>query len=88
MNPEKISNGKMNWTAYAPELVAPGKRVLSYPDHLYNIRTGTVVGADRNHVHVDYEGYGRCTIKRRNGKLWNEYIDTSLDVQMIEDTQA
>lgn len=31
----------MNWTVYAPELVAPGKQVLSYPDHLYNIRTGT-----------------------------------------------
>ena len=74
----------MNWTAYAPELVVPGKRVLSYPDHLYNIRTGIVVGADRNHVQVDYEGYGRCTIKRRNGKLWNENIDTSLDIRFIE----
>ena len=69
---------------YTPELVASGKRVLSYPDHLFNVRTGTIVDADQNYIQVEYEGYGRCTIKRQSGRLWNNSVDTSLDIQAIE----
>ena len=58
----------MNMTYYMPELVAPGKRVLSYPDHLFNVRTGTIVEADDNYLQVEYEGYGRCSIRRRSGR--------------------
>lgn len=71
-------------TYYMPELVAPGKRVLSYPDHLFNVRTGTIVEADDNYLQVEYEGYGRCSIRRRSGRLWSDSIDTSLDIQMID----
>lgn len=74
----------MEWTTFNPDLAAVGKRVASYPDHRGHVREGTIFEIDEHSIRVDYSGYGVCTLKRRNGRLWNDNIDTSLDKGMIE----
>lgn len=77
----------MHWITFKPELAAVGKRVASYPDHSHNVLEGVIFEIDEHNVRADYTGYGVCTLKRRNGRLWNDNIDTSLDIGMIEATK-
>ena len=74
----------MNWITFKPDLAAVGKRVASYPDHKHNVHEGVIFEIDEQYIRVDYSGYGLCSLKRKNGRLWNEHIDTSLDIGMIE----
>lgn len=77
----------MDWITFKPELAAVGKKVASFPDHRGNVHEGTIFEIDEHTIRVDYSGYGVCTLKRRNGRLWNDNIDTSLDIGMIEATK-
>lgn len=74
----------MHWTTFKPDLAAVGKRVASFPDHKGKVREWVIFEIDKHTIRVDYTGYGVCTLKRRNGRLWNDNIDTSLDIGMIE----
>lgn len=82
-----LNDRSMHWTTFKPDLASVGKRVASFPDHRGNVREGVIFEIDEHTIRVDYAGYGVCTLKRRNGRLWNDHIDTSLDIGMIEATK-
>lgn len=73
----------MNMTYYMPELVAPGKRVQSYPDHLFNAKNGTIERVWGKRILVRYDDLGTVKLYRNTGRF-DQSIDTSLDIQSIE----
>lgn len=75
----------MNYITFKKSLIAPGKRVVSYPNHKVESLTGEIVGLDEetNELRVNYVGLGNVTLKP-SGRLLSENVDTCLDVNLIE----